>query len=76
VPADNPLLKMENVIVSPHFLCHTDELFINMAFEWKEQVETILRGEIPVKLVNREVWNTPKLQTKLKRLREKWQVSK
>ena len=76
VPADNPLLKMENVIVSPHFLCHTDELFINMAFEWKEQVEAILRGEIPFKLVNREVWNTSKLQTKLKHLREKRQVSR
>jgi phosphoglycerate dehydrogenase-like enzyme len=71
VPPDNPLLKMENVIVSPHFLCHTDEHFINMALEWKEQVEAILRGEVPFKLVNQEVWDTSKLQSKLKRLRER-----
>ena len=70
VPADNPLLRMENVIVSPHFLCHTDEHFMDMAYEWKEQVENILRGEIPEKLVNREVWGTPKLKAKLRRLQE------
>jgi D-3-phosphoglycerate dehydrogenase len=68
VPADNPLLKMDNVIVSPHFLCHTDEHFIDMAYEWKEQVENILRGEIPEKLVNRDVWGTPKLEAKLRKL--------
>jgi len=70
VPADNPLLRMDNVIVSPHFLCHTDEHFINMAYEWKEQVQNIFSGEMPEKLVNREVWETPKLKAKLKRLRE------
>jgi phosphoglycerate dehydrogenase-like enzyme len=30
-PADNPLLKLENVIVTPHSLCWTDELFSNIA---------------------------------------------
>jgi len=70
VAVDNPLLKMENVIVSPHFLCHTDEHFINMAYEWKEQVHNILNSKIPEKLVNREVWETPKLKAKLKRLRD------
>jgi phosphoglycerate dehydrogenase-like enzyme len=71
VPADNPLLEMDNVIVSPHFLCHTDEHFINMAYEWKEQVENILRGEMPEKLVNREVWDTPKLKAKLRHLKNR-----
>ena len=75
VPPDNPLLKMDNVIVSPHFLCHTDEHFTNMAYEWKEQVEAILRGEMPYKLVNIDVWDTPKLLLKLKLLRERLQES-
>jgi D-3-phosphoglycerate dehydrogenase len=30
-PASNPILKLENVIVSPHALCWTDELFGNIA---------------------------------------------
>jgi D-3-phosphoglycerate dehydrogenase len=68
LPPDNPLLRMENVIVSPHFLCHTDEHFINMAYEWKEQVNDILNGKMPEALVNREVWGTPKLKAKLIRL--------
>lgn len=74
VSHDNPLLKMDNVILSPHFLCHTDEHFINMAYEWRKQVETILRGEIPHKLVNRAVWDTPKLQNKLRLLKERLQA--
>lgn len=30
-PADNPILKLDNVIVTPHALCWTDELFANIA---------------------------------------------
>jgi len=30
-PADNPILRLDNVIVSPHALCWTDELFGNIA---------------------------------------------
>jgi D-3-phosphoglycerate dehydrogenase len=30
-PASNPLLKLDNVIVTPHALCWTDELFGNIA---------------------------------------------
>ena len=69
VAVDNPLLKMDNVIVSPHFLCHTDQHFINLAYEWQEQVSDILSGKIPEKLVNREVWDSPRLQAKINRLR-------
>lgn len=71
VAVDNPLLKMDNVIVSPHFLCHTDEHFIKMAYEWREQVAAILSGKIPEKMVNREVWKVPAFQNKLKCLQER-----
>jgi phosphoglycerate dehydrogenase-like enzyme len=30
-PADNPILKLDNVIVAPHALCWTDEMFGNIA---------------------------------------------
>jgi phosphoglycerate dehydrogenase-like enzyme len=30
-PASNPILKLDNVIVTPHALCWTDELFGNIA---------------------------------------------
>lgn len=30
-PASNPILRLDNVIVSPHALCWTDEMFANIA---------------------------------------------
>jgi len=69
-PPDNPLLKMENVVVTPHALCFTDEFFIVMWQEIAKQVSHIVRGEIPQTLVNREVWDQPVFQSKLKKFHE------
>ncbi len=69
-PPDNPLLKMDNVIVTPHSLGWTDEVWSN---KWEEnlgQISRIIRGEIPEALVNREVWDKPEFQSKLKKFRE------
>jgi len=67
---DNPLLQMDNVIVTPHALGHTDELFIMMLDEILGQISQVIRGEVPEGLVNREVWDRPEFQAKLKRLQE------
>jgi phosphoglycerate dehydrogenase-like enzyme len=66
-PPDNPLLKLDNVIVAPHALGHTDELFIGIWAQKMRQVSEIMRGEVPEALVNREVVDNPKLQSKLKK---------
>ena len=69
-PPDNPLLKMDNVIVTPHSLGWTDEVWSN---KWEEnlgQISHIIRGEIPEALVNREVWDKPEFQSRLKKFRE------
>lgn len=68
--SDNPLLKMDNVIVTPHAIGWTDETFMS---EWSEilsQISQVIRGEIPKGLVNREVWDKPEFQSKLKELQE------
>jgi phosphoglycerate dehydrogenase-like enzyme len=70
-PADNPLLKMDNVIVAPHALGHTDELFMGIWAQKMRQVSQIVHGEVPEALVNREVLDNPELQSKLKRFRER-----
>ena len=70
IPPGNPLLQMDNVIVTPHALGHTDELFITMWNEILSQISQVIRGEVPEGLVNREVWGRPKLQSKLKKLQE------
>ena len=54
VAPDNPLLTMDNVIVTPHSLCWTDECFHNMAATGLNSIVDSLRGAVPEFLVNRE----------------------
>ena len=65
VHPDNPILGMDNVVVSPHSLCHTDEYY-KLAWSGKlQQAAQILRGEIPEALVNREVLERPALSNEV-----------
>ncbi len=70
ISPSNPLLKMDNVIVTPHSLGHTDEMFITMWDEITSQISQIVRGEIPEGLVNREVWQEAGFQSKMKKFQE------
>ena len=67
-PPDNPLLQLENVIVAPHGLGHTDESFSGIWNTIIDQITQICRGEMPDGVVNPDVWNTPGFQSKLRRL--------
>jgi phosphoglycerate dehydrogenase-like enzyme len=70
-PPDNPLLKMDSVIVAPHAIGHTDQTFMVMWDQIMKQVSQIMQGEMPESLVvNREVWARPKFQAKLKKFQE------
>jgi len=51
-PADNPLLKLDNVIVTPHALCWTDELFGNIARTAIGAVLAVHAGRRPDFVVN------------------------
>ena len=51
----NPLLAMDNVIVTPHSLCWTDECFHNMAATGLRSIVEVLNGRVPEFLVNRAV---------------------
>ncbi|MFN0159742.1 MAG: 2-hydroxyacid dehydrogenase [Burkholderiales bacterium] len=55
VAPDNPLLTMDNVIVTPHSLCWTDECFRNMASIGLASIVDVLSGRIPEFVVNRAV---------------------
>lgn len=65
VAPDNPLLTMDNVIVTPHSLCWTDECFHNMASIGLKSIVDILHGGLPEFLVNREVLAHPKVKAAL-----------
>ena len=55
IAADNPLLTLDNVIVTPHSICWTDEFFRNNAESAFRSVVAVSRGETPTFVVNRDV---------------------
>jgi phosphoglycerate dehydrogenase-like enzyme len=58
----NPLLAMDNVIVTPHSLCWTDECFHNMASIGLGSIVDVLAGRRPEFIVNRDVLNHPRVR--------------
>jgi D-3-phosphoglycerate dehydrogenase len=58
----NPLLAMDNVIVTPHSLCWTDECFHNMAMTGLTSIVDALSGRCPEFVVNREVLDHPRVR--------------
>ena len=60
----NPLLAMDNVIVTPHSLCWTDECFHNMATTGLTSIVDALSGRVPEFVVNREVLAHPRVNAR------------
>jgi D-3-phosphoglycerate dehydrogenase len=53
---DNPLLKMRNVVVTPHIASSTDRGIHAMMHGVADQVIQVLNGQRPPSLLNPEVW--------------------
>jgi phosphoglycerate dehydrogenase-like enzyme len=64
-PADEPILRLDNVIVTPHALCFTDECFAGNGAADVRAVLAAMRGETPANLVNPEVVETPEWQRRV-----------
>jgi D-3-phosphoglycerate dehydrogenase len=54
----NPLLHMENVIVTPHFCAMTEESLYNMGTMVSQGVLDVLEGKRPQYLVNPDIWES------------------
>ena len=65
-PADNPILKLDDVIVSPHALCWTDELFGNIARTAIGAILAVHGGRRPEFLVNPAALTHPRASAWLK----------
>lgn len=66
VDPNNPLLKMDNVIVTPHSLCWTDECFRGLAESAMTSIVAVKRGERPRNVVNPDVIGTERVKSWLK----------
>jgi D-3-phosphoglycerate dehydrogenase len=58
----NPLLAMDNVIVTPHSLCWTDECFHNMAATGLRSIVDVAGGRLPEFVVNADVLAHPRVR--------------
>jgi phosphoglycerate dehydrogenase-like enzyme len=65
-PADNPLLELDNIIVTPHALCWTDECFRGIAGSAFGAMASYARGEAPRYVVDRAVLQHPDVKARLR----------
>ena len=63
--ADEPLLALDNVIVTPHALCWTDQLFAGNGAADVRAAIAVMEGRVPGGIVNRDVVDRPGWKAKL-----------
>ena len=68
---DDPLLSLANVILSPHALGVTDECFLLTGRSVVGSIAAVMHGEPPKFVVNRDVLDGQRLQSRLAALRER-----
>jgi len=65
VDPSNSILQLDNVIVSPHALCWTDECARGNGAGVIQSILAVREGRVPDNIVNREVIDSPRFQEKL-----------
>jgi len=65
IGADHPLVKLDNVILTPHSICWTDEFFRNNAESAFRSIVAVASGRTPAFVVNRDVLKHPDVQKHL-----------
>lgn len=70
IDPNDPLLSLDNVILSPHAICWTDELFLGNGREACRSILDVAAGRVPRHVVNRAVLERPTIQAKLARNRQ------
>ena len=64
--AENPLFKLDNIIVTPHSICWTDECFRGNAEGAFRAAVAVAKGEVPTYVVNTAVLQHPDVTARLK----------
>lgn len=58
IEPDNPLLGMDNVIITPHALCWTDECFHDVAATGLQSIVDVSLGKRPKHVVNPQIYES------------------
>jgi phosphoglycerate dehydrogenase-like enzyme len=72
IPRGDPLLTLDNVILTPHSLCWTDECFRMISESAVQSALDFMQGEVPKHVVNRKVLDRPGFRAKLEENRRRW----
>ena len=56
ITPNNPLLNLDNVVLTPHVGGATEETIARHSMMIVEDIERFLGGQIPLRIVNPEVW--------------------
>lgn len=59
IAADNPLLQLDNVILTPHAAHYSDAAIAEVRRRTAEHVVMFFTGEMPPTTLNPQVWRTP-----------------
>ena len=62
---DDPLLKLDNVVLTPHALCWTDQCFAGIGAADVKAVQEVMHGRAPAGVVNRAVLETAEWHKRL-----------
>ena len=71
IPVDNPLLKLGNVVLTPHAIAITRECVWDISLEACENVRAVYEGRLPPFLANPKVVDRPGMQAKLAACRQR-----
>ena len=63
---DDPILSLENVIVTPHAICETDQFWQGIGRSAFSNVVDVAAGRVPKHVVNRAVLDHSRVKEKLR----------
>jgi D-3-phosphoglycerate dehydrogenase len=70
--ADDPILRLDNVILAPHALCWTDQCFAGIGASDVKSVLEVMHGRDPGGVVNKQVLSTPAWRTRMASYRDQF----
>ena len=70
LPAADPLIALDNVLLTPHFAPATADVWIAGGAQVSRGILQVARGEVPDNVINRAVLDRPEFQAKLARFVE------
>ena len=75
LPADDPLTRLDNVILSPHAMAWSDDLYEGNSRGACQNILDVFQGQIPKYVVNHDVIDKTSFQSKLHTLKDRWHAT-